>query len=238
MNFLQLCQKVGSESNTIPRGSLTTVVGQTNERKAKVIQWVADAWRQVQNAHASWNWMQAEFYGDTVASTQRYAYTAFKDRSTDATITRFADWIYAEDGQDSGITLYDTTIGLSDEGPLVFREWEWFYRTQLRGTVNEGKPTLFSIAPDNKLVLSLTPDSADYRIRGRYRKDEQTLALDADTPECPTRFHDVIVDIALMLADTHDESPQFQLHQFRRSYNFCNLERDQLPRVRLGGPLA
>lgn len=237
-SFLQLCQKVASEADTIPHGRPTAVTGQTGY-EAKVVRWVQDAWRQIQNAHASWLWMQAEFYGDTVASTQRYAYTSFNDFATSATITRFADWIVDRKGVDSGVSLYDPSVGVSDEGALAFVDWNLFYRTSLRGTVNTGKPTRFTITPDNKLAFAYVPDAA-YTVRGRYRKDEQSLAADGDIPECPTRFHDAIVDAALMMLGTHDEAaPQLALWQMRKSRNFCDLERDQLPEISFSaGPLA
>lgn len=234
--FLALCQKVASESGTISGTLPTTVAGQT-ARLGKIVRWTNDAWRQIQNANATWRWMQAEFYGPTVASQQRYGYSAFNDLATASAITRFADWIYSADEADSGISLYDSS-GVASEGPLRFRDWDWFYKTQLRGPQNVGKPTIFTVAPDGKLVLSYTPDAV-YTIRGRYRKDVQELAADADVPEMPARFHDAIVEVALILLGTHDEAPaQIPLWQMRKSTTFCNLERDQLPKLSLGGPLA
>jgi hypothetical protein len=236
--FLALVQKVAREAGTLDSASITTVAGQTG-MKGKMVGWVQDAWRSIQNAHSSWLWQQAEFYGNTVASTQRYAYTSFNDFATSATITRFADWIVDREGPDSGISLHDPAVGVADEGPLRYVGWDLFYKTQLRGTQTEDKPSMFTIAPDSKLVFSRTPDAV-YTIRGRYRKDEQTLSADGDIPECPARFHDAIVDAALMLLGTHDEAaPQIPLWQMRKSRNFCDLERDQLPRVSFSAsPLA
>lgn len=236
-SFLTICQKVASDAGTVSHGKPTTVVGQT-DYLAKVVRWTADAWRQIQNQHATWRWMQAECYGNTTINVQRYAYTSFNDFVTTTAITRFADWIVAKDGSDSGFSLYDTTLGVSDEGRLTFREWDLFYKVNLRGTQTTDKPTLFTITPDLKIALAKTPNSSNYRIRGRYRKDEQTLSADADVPECPTRFHDAIVDVALMMLGTHDESPQIPLWQMRKSLNFCNLERDQLPEMKIAECLA
>lgn len=233
--FLQLAQKVASESGTISSGP-ASVTGQTG-RLAKVVRWTNDAWRQIQNAHGDWRWMQAEFYGPTIAHQQRYSYTAFNDLVSLSAITRFGDWIYDSRECDSGFSLYDST-GVTSEGQLSFRDWEWFYKTQLRGTQTEGKPSLFTITPANQIALSYIPD-AIYTIRGRYRKDVQELTADGDIPECPARFHDTIVETALIMLGTHDEAPtQIPLWQMRKSMNFCNLERDQLPRMELAGPLA
>jgi len=234
--FLQLCQKTARQSDTLSGTTPSTVVAQT-DRLQKVVEWTNDAYRQIQNAHGSWRWMQAEFYGPTVIATQRYAYTAFNDLATTAAISRFGEWIRDESGADSGLSIYSV---VADEGPLVFADWEMFYAKYLRGTPpTSAKPSVFSIAPDNKLVFAPIPNAV-YTVRGRYRKDVQELTVDADTPECPARFHDAIVDLALIMLMTHDESPtQIPLTQMRKSYNFCNLERDQLPRLSLNcGPLA
>lgn len=236
--YLQLVQRVGSDSGTISGNLPATLVGVTDIRLLKIKRWVNEAWRSIQNAHATWLWLQAEFSGPTVAGTQRYAYNAagFVDVSTSAAITRFADWIYSRDDTDSGFSLYDST-GVATEGPLTFRDWNWFYAS-LRGTQTSGKPSAFTITPENKIGLYYKPDAV-YTIRGRYRKDVQDLTVDADVPECPVRFHDVIVDLALIMLGTHDESPtQIPLWQMRRVGSFRNLERDQLPPVTLAGPLA
>lgn len=237
MDFLTLCQRVASESGTISGNKPISVAGQT-DRLAKVVRWTNDAWRQIQNAHATWLWMQAEFYGSTVAHQQRYAATSFNDFETSAAITRFGDWVYSNRGVDSGVSLYDPSVGVADEGALLFRDWDWFYKNRLRGTQNEGKPSEFTIAPNGKMAFAYIPDKV-YTVRGRYRKSPQSLTDNDDTPEMPERFHDVIVDIALILLGTHDEAPaQIPLWRMRTSEKFCNLERDQLPRINLAGPLA
>lgn len=234
--YLQLCQKVASESGTISGVKPVSVVSQS-DRLAKIVRWVRDAWVQIQNSHGSWRFMQAEFYGQTAPATQRYAYSAFNDFVTAAAITRFGEWISDQSGADSGFSIYSS---VADEGPLVFVDWDLFYAKYLRGTPSvAAKPSAFTIAPDNRLVFAPVPDAV-YTVRGRYRKDVQELAANADVPECPARFHDAIVDLALIMLATHDEAPtQIPLWQMRKSFNFCNLERDQLPRITINcGPLA
>lgn len=234
--FLALAQKVANESNTLDDGVLTTVVGQTG-RKGKIVRWTNDAYKIIQNAHRSWLWLQGEFYGSLVDGTQRYAYTAFNDFVTAAAISRFRDWKFSREG-DSGFSIYDNSVGVAEEMPLLFRSWDWCYLTQLRGTQTESRPSIFTVTPDRKLAFFDTPDSNDYRVRGRYWKSPQDLADDADEPEMPSEHHDVIVDVAMLLVDAHDESPQFQLHQLRKLGSFSALERDQLPTVLVGAPLA
>lgn len=237
MDFLALCNQVASDSATFDEGALSTVVAQTG-RKAKVVRWTNMAWRSIQNAHVAWRWMQSEFSLATVIGTQRYAGTSATDTIASATITRFAEWINCGLGENR-IRLYDSTIGLADIGPLQFEPWEIFYARRVNTAAATGKPTRFSIDPANKLCLSPVPDSANYVVVGPYRKSPQTLAADADVPELPTDFHDVISSVATGFLQLHDEGMQMlPLWKLRENRDFCTLEARQLPPMTFSGPLA
>lgn len=242
MNRLELAQKLASESGTVhsSTGVLpTTTIGQTN-RQRKVVEWIDDAWQQIQLAHNSWLWMQGEFSGNLVSAQQRYASSAFNDFDTSAAISRFTNWIYRRDpAYDSGISLYDTTVGVSDERPLQWVSWDDFYTAFTRGTQTNRKPRCFTVTPDKKLAFGDTPDSANYLVRGRYRKSAQVLAADADEPEMPEDYHLLIVEIALVLLERYDENAfRIPLIQMRKSALFRALEREQLPQIEFGSALA
>ncbi len=235
--FLQLAQKLASDSGTVAGGGPTTVVGQTG-RLGKIVRWTNEAWRSVQNAHNAWRWMRGEFEGTTIVSQVRYNGTEFDDVETSAPITRFAEWVYTGEGDEDRFSLYDPLIGVADERQLSYLDWDTFYTTKLRGVQTAGKPRYFAVSPSSQLCLSPAPDTS-YIVRGLYRKDVQNLELDDDVPEMPTRFHDLIVDIGLLLLGTHDESAtQLPLWRLQRLARFCELERDQLPIIRFPGPLA
>lgn len=237
MTYLELCNQVASDSATFDEGAISSVVGQTG-RKAKVVRWTNLAWRSIQNAHVAWRWMQSEFSFPTVISTQRYAGTSATDTIASSTITRFAEWINRGLGENR-IRLYDSTIGLADIGPLQFVAWDDFFARRVNTSAANGKPTMFSIDPANKLCLSPVPDSANYVVVGPYRKSVQTLSLDADEPEMPTDFHDVISSVATGFLQLHDEGMQMlPLWKLRENSDFCRLEARQLPPVTLSGPLA
>jgi hypothetical protein len=236
-SFLTLCNQVASDSATFDEGAISTVVGQTG-RKAKVVRWTNMAWRSIQNAHKSWRWMQSEFSFATVDGTQRYAGADATDTIASAAITRFAEWDCRGLSEDR-FRLYDSTIGLSDIGPLQFVPWEKFYAERVNTDAEEDKPTRFSIDPANKLCLASVPDSADYTVLGPYRKSAQTLALDADIPEMPTDFHDVISSVATQFLSLHDEALHLlPLWKLRENFDFCRLEARQLPEITMPGPLA
>lgn len=232
MTFLELCQRVSKESGTISGTQPTTVVGQTG-RLGKVVSWTAFAWHEIQELNQYWRWMQGEFAEQTIAGTQRYGGAA------EWSITRFGAFRQTADAEDNNLSIYKTSLGVSDEGPLSYLDWEYFYQTQLRGSRANQRPYYWTIDPAGKLVFGPTPDDT-YTIRGLYHKAPSALAENTDTPDMPSRHHMIIVWRALRLLAENDEA-------FANAASWNNqylemldaLVRDQLPRMRItAGPIA
>jgi hypothetical protein len=116
-------------------------------------------------------------------------------------------------------------------------DWEGFYNSQLRGVRPPGKPQVYSVTNDGKLIISPVPDAV-YTIRGRYRKSAQILTADGDTPEMPSDFHTIIKDAALCYIEGFDEGPRIPVYRLRMLPNWSMLENQQLPGVKWGAPLA
>lgn len=233
--FLDLANRLASDSATADEGAITSVAGQTG-RKAKAVRWTAEAWLQIQNAHAEWLWMQSEFSGSTVIGQARYVGTAFTDSLDSAPITRFSKWDCSGPGENR-FKLYRPSVGLSDAGRLIFQDWREFYARRMNNGAPSDKPAVFSIDPQGRLVVAPAPDDV-YSLIGPYRKSAQTLTADGDIPEMPVDFHDLIVSIGLQLLGSHDEAPQIPLWKMRENRLFCELEAHQLPTMRWGRPLA
>jgi hypothetical protein len=230
--FLALAQDVARESGTVPGSGLpSTVVGQTG-RLASIVGWTDRAWRMIQNHRSHWRWMRGEFAGNTVAATQRYS-------GADLNATRFAVFSYSGDSDEESFSIAPAG-NPDDEGGLTYLDWPAFHATRLRGAnrTKQGQPINFTIDPQGELVLWPIPDAA-YTVRGLYRKDVQSLTADADVPEMPARFHDLIVYRALLLLAANDEAvTQFPLWRIEYSKMMSELERDQLPIITLPGPIA
>lgn len=221
--FLQLAQKVASESGTINGTLPTTVVAQTG-RLGKIVGWVQAAWSDIQNRHAGWRWMQAEWTGNTVAATQRYTATALG-------LTRWAEWVTEGDTDEPVLSAYPQTGTVADARFLRFIPWPRFYATRLRGVQQSGWPSEFTIDNEGRIVLYPVPDAV-YVLRGIYRKSAQVLAVDGDVPEAPERHHDTIVSAALVYLATHDEAGgQLPVWNLRMMRQMQALERDQLPPI-------
>lgn len=229
--FLQLCSLLATRSGAIGTAPVT-VAGQTG-RQAKCVDWIMNAWEIIQSDFADWNWMQAE-----VAAT---ALTISQTGYTGAQLgiaTRFA--AFKGDRDVDGIlyrpwTLYDNSIGQSDERALREISFVQWRETYDRGSHDAQRPTVYALAPDNTIRFGSKPDKA-YRVRGEYRKTPQILAADADTPEMPDRFHQIIVWRAIMLIAGHDESdPAYNQAAQKYGEIMLALQRECLPAINLGG---
>jgi hypothetical protein len=214
----------------------TTVTGQV-KRLRLFVDYVREAYVDIQNAHRMWRWLQGYFIGDTIIGQTRYEAGNFDDQTTVTPIDRFSQWGFKGSGDDIGVTMYLTTTGAVEEGPLRWLEWDTFYDTQLRGVQTPGKPQFYSITNDQKLIVSPPPDDV-YTLRGRYRKSAQYLANDIDIPEMPVEFHTIIKDAALCYVEAFDEGPRIPVYRLRMLPNFSMLESHQLPKVLWGAPLA
>jgi hypothetical protein len=236
MTFLELCQMTTQQTGTVQGTFPAAVTGQSNRLK-QIVDFVREAYVDIQNAHRMWRWLQSEFIGETVIGTSRYAATDFRDEGTGLAIDRFSQWGFKQTSADAGTSMYLTSVGPAEEGWLRWRDWEYFSNINLRGPQTPGKPQTYSIDNQGRMVISPPPDDV-YTLRGRYRKSAQYLAADGDIPEMPTDFHTVIKDAALIYVEGFDEGPRIPVTRLRMIPNFSMLENQQLPKVKWGAPLA
>lgn len=234
--FLQLAVRLRRECGVAGTGP-AAVVGQTGLHE-KLVNWVADAYRDIQLRHPNWRWMRSNFTVNTVAGTDNYAYTACTDTKTAAAISRFAHW-WANDRLDR-FRFYLTSGGVSGEQWLTFMPYEDFRRIYKFGAQQSatGQPFYVSVDDDEKLVLGPNPNNI-YTVSGSYQRGPQMLAADADEPDMPTRFHDLIVYYAMQRYASSTVAPEVLARAVLEGGRIMRaLELSQLPQIRLGSPLA
>lgn len=226
--FLDLAQAVARDSGTVSGAQPVSVSGQSG-RLAKIVQFTAEAWTDIQNSRSAWAWMRKEFEGVTIAGTAEYTAAAWN-------IPDLAAWIV----EAGSVTLYDQAIGTADEGEIVPIGWDRYRIIYGRGAQVQRRPVACTVKPSNgALLLGPAPDGV-YVVRGEYRAAPQVLTANTDVPTLPVRFHDAIKWRALQLLAEHDEAPTAMATaaaNYRRVVG--ELERDQLPQITIGGgPLA
>jgi len=191
----------------------------------RVVEWIAAAYEDIQNTHATWGCLRDDFSFSTIDGTQAYTPAA-------VSITDHATWI------EEDIRIYSS---VADESFLDYCMWEDFKIAYMRGThrSQEGRPSIVSVKPSNNaLTLWQLPDAV-YTVLGEYYKVPDVLSGDSDSPLFPARFHMIIVWRALMFYGAYvaaDEKYAHGQNEYRGL--MMDLELDQLEEMVYGEPLA
>ena len=226
MTFLELCKRLRSEAGIAGSGP-TSVASQTGEL-LRVVDWIKDAYRDIQDRRQDWDFLRNDFsFSASVAGGATYAKTV---------VTNLANWKHDE--RDS-FRCYLTATGVNDEQWLVFEPWDKFRSTRLFGANrnNSGRPLYFSIKPDKSVMLWPTPD-ATYTIVGEYYKTATEFSVDGDEPLFD-RHHMAIVYNALMRYAAYVAEPALYARgeaEYKKLIR--KLERDFSHNIMLGGPMA
>lgn len=83
MNYLQLCNRLRLEAGCTG-SDMVTVAGQTGEN-ARIVQWIANAWQDIQSEHQDWQWLRTTAAFPTVAGQVKYT-------TTQANTSNFGMW--------------------------------------------------------------------------------------------------------------------------------------------------
>jgi hypothetical protein len=191
----------------------STVVGQTGEYK-RVVEWIKQAWIDIQTRHIDWNFMRGTFTLTTVNGTAEYA-------ASDASLTDLDFW------PTTRLKIYATST--SDETDMDYVSYDEFFETYMLGSIGTGRPFFYTITPDNKLRMYPTPDTG-YTVYGDYYKQPTTLAANSDVPACKARYHQIIVWHALLKYARYEAATEVvndAMLNFRRMMS--QMERTELP---------
>lgn len=223
------------ESGTVAGTNPTTTIGQTG-RLLKFVNWVDEAWLQIQNHRADWDWMRADF-SQTISSASD-TYTAEGDWS----LTRFGVWVqddYEQVPVWRSMSMYKTSEGVSDEQPLVQISWRAWKEKYDRGSQTADRPLEWAITPAKAIAFGPTPD-AGYTVRGEFFHRPNTMTANADEPELPVQFHPLIAWWAVVIAHGHDEAavtgPALTHAKDQKAMYLSALENRELPGITVGGP--
>lgn len=227
--YLQLCTYLRQETTDAGTGP-SAVTGQVGEL-ARIVKWIADAWREIQNDR-DWFWMRRSFTVSATSGDGEYAYTDCTDTTTSIAIARFSKWY------ENSFKCYLTSAGVGAEYSLIWVDWESFRRTYRYGTQTNSAPIYVSMDPTRKFCLGPKPD-ATYTVSGDFKLGPQTLSADADEPELPTEYHNLIVYEAMSKYGGHRVAPEAimraQAEGGRLRYR---LEQEHLPPITASRTMA
>jgi hypothetical protein len=199
--YLELVNKVKREAGIaggVALGSLASAVGDT----LKVVGWVPDAYREIQQLPHNWRWLRKSALGDVSGAALSYSIDALLGVS--AGTTRFSRWVRPS-------TNYRPTAYLASnpgtEWALTWLPYDRFRLAFMIGTHTPGAPQYWSVANDGALLVGPTPDQA-YKLRADYYASPQLLSADGDLPEMPAEFHLLIAWRALGEYGAFDAAPE------------------------------
>ncbi|TFH85271.1 hypothetical protein EQG41_18330 [Billgrantia azerbaijanica] len=231
MNYLALVQRLRQETNYANVGP-SSVTGQTGDH-ARAVSWVADAYTELQNRYP-WRWMRKEFTLTTSADVDTYDYTSAVDGGN--TITRFKSWHFGDIYNPP--KSYLESAGVGSESRMTFLPWAHFRSIYRIGEVASGAPRFITIDPNDNIVLGPKPDAA-YVITGEYHRAAQVLAANDDVPEMPSDYHMAIVYLAMEDFGLYDAATEILSRARTKGRRLTRqLERTQLPKMRMSGPMA
>ncbi len=226
MNFLQLAQALRQECGVAGTGP-TTTVNQVGQAK-KLVDWINQAWLEIQGRHDTWGFMREPFSFQVVQGADSTTPAA-------AGLSNLRYW------HRETFRCQRTSIGIQDEQWLVEWEYQVFrntYRFNLQREL-QGRPMVFAINPNAKALMLGPLPEATYTIIGEYQTLPTSLSNDEDEPNLPEHLRMIIVYKAMQYYALFESAPEV-LSRGQQQYSalMAQLEREWLEIVHLGNPLA
>jgi hypothetical protein len=234
--FLELAVDLAEEVDLASNPA--SVESQAGEFK-KLVKWLTKSYMEIQNrAGGRWRWLRREFTVNTTSGDDSYAPGDCTDVDAATTIDRFSEWRLIDPRDPPKIYL--TSTGVGGEYWLIYIPWDDFKRIYKIGSqaTNTGSPAHITFDPQNNIVLGPAPNDI-YTVTGDFYRSPQVLALDADVPEMPSHYHNLIVYRAMEKYGRFNAAPEVELRgRVEGRALLRQLENNQMPKMRTAAPLA
>jgi hypothetical protein len=233
--------------------ALPTVVGATGS-VGRIVNWINDAWTDIQMDHDDWDWMRcSNILGQgvsfpTVAGQPSYPLGLnSSDFTSDFTsdfnnpgavgvdVDSFGKW------DRETFRCFTTSVGFLNEtylDEIPFDRWRDAYMFGAQRSV-QTRPYVIAVGPDQSLCLGPPPNGL-YTITGDYFVAPSEMVNDTDVPlGLPTRFHMLIVYRTMMKYAGYESAPEvYQRGSEENSGMYAQLQAVRAPRMSFGGALA
>ena len=196
--FLELAQEVRRLSGIAGSGptDVTTATG----IELRIVNFVKNAWIDIQSHPKKWKWMWNEEYFapapggapiQTIIGVDTYALTDVDEVHT------------------KSFRSYLTATGTSDRQRMTYMPWDDFRRRYnvIQNPQNR-RPIHVTRIPNTGAIRLYPPPDDVYSIEFEYFEDVQVLADNTDTPNMPARWHQLIVYEALKRFGKAEDAPE------------------------------
>ena len=207
MDFLVLCQRLRARAGISGSGP-ASVEGQTGEM-ARVVDWVRDAWVDLQSVRADWGPLWRSLSLPVPAGAKA--------------IEPPADW----------------RIPSGQRFRFNDRALEWVrYDNVPDALPASGEPLGLCLRPDKKLLLLPAPTKEGV-LTGGYYAQPQRLVEGEDTPWLPEHLQDAIIYQALIYYAVYEDAPEiYQDAQLKREQYLQRMTNELVPDPLVTGALA
>lgn len=243
MNFLQLAQRAVGECGV--SGTLTTTAGQIGSL-GRIVNWIGDAWNEIQTARDDWDWMRASnILGSGVsfapAAAQFNTPLGTGPGQVGVAVDSFGKW------DEDTFRCSTTATTLANGGVPIdeifmdcipFDTWRDSYFLGAMRRV-QTRPNVIAIGPDQSLNAG-PPPNGNYTITGDYWLAPSLMVADADVPlGLPTRWHMLIVYKAMLKYGLFEAAADvIQRAETEWGIMYPQVELRRLPRMGFSGALA
>lgn len=243
MTFLQLCQRAcvecGVASGQAILSALPTTVGATGSL-GRVVNWVGDAWADIQTDHDDWDWMRSSNLLGGGVTVQTLAGQASYPLGTGAGMVGVAVDSFGKWDRET-FRSYATAVGFTGEDfleEIPFDTWRDTHMFGAQRTV-QTRPVVVAVGPDQSLNLGPPPNGL-YTVTADYFVAPSVMVLDTDIPlGLPTRFHMLIVYRAMMKYAGYESAPEVYQRGSEESARMrAQLMAVRAQRIGFGGALA
>ena len=237
--YLEICQNTAREVGLARGESAISAVTTATGDAQRIVRWVRDEWTKIQNMNkGTWRFLRVTATLPTVSGTGSYAYGAFTDSLTASVINRFNRW--AIDDILDPPRLYLQSAGIGGEVRLTFIPWDLFKNHYKLGSLatTTGQPQHITVDPQDKIVFGFIPNAV-YVATVDYYRSAQILSADANEPECPSDFHDLLMYRAMVRYGVYKNKPESIITGTTEGSILMNqLRRNEGPQMRLAGPMV
>jgi len=248
-NYLSLCQRAcvecGVASSSAIQSVLPTVTGATGSF-GRVVNWVNDAWTDIQRLHDDWDWMRSSnLLGGGVSFATVGAPPGIPAQASyplgtgpgtvGVTVDAFGKWDRFTFRNFTTATGFLNEIDMED---IPYDTWRDAY---MRGPMRlvQTRPMVCAVGPDQSLCLGPPPDGT-YTITADYFLAPSVMAVDSDVPNgLPARFSMLVVYFAMIKYGQFEAAEEVtQRGQSESTRMMAQLMAVRAPSVSFGGALA
>jgi hypothetical protein len=244
--FLSLVNKALVEcGSALP--ALSTVANPAAGEASRMVNWVNDAWNEIQMEQYEWNWARTWLQFTTITNQQQYTpssifatatvYEGTASLPAGSALSTFQlqQWVRRS------FRCFPTAQGVNGEQILNFMPWDDFrniymYATQMSTYT---RPVIASVGPDKSLWFGPIPDVTGYTITAEAWLSPQVLTLDTDVPLMPPQYHMAIVYKMMLKYAGFESAPEVAARGEKELDDMMDrIYTDQLPPMMSGAPLA